>query len=321
MRPSPPPWARSRALRRWSGSRTASCLPSATRTVRPLVLGRLGDDTVVASESCALDLVGADTDREVRPGELVLIGDDGVETIQAVEPAARGSLCIFEFFYLARPTRAWPASRFTARACGWASDSPPRRPRTPISCCRSPTRDARGNRLRARNRHSVQRGPDQEPLRRPDIHPAGTGHARTGDPHEVQSAGRGRGQAAGRGRRLDRARLDDAADRRDALRRRRGRGARSRLFSACRVAVLLRHRPRLRGRDDRVALDRRGSAGRDRRDEPRLPLARRSPGCDTQTRERVVPRLPHARLSDARSVRYEEAPLRGDDFMSSVARP
>jgi amidophosphoribosyltransferase len=70
---------------------------------RPLVLGRLGDDTVVASESCALDLVGADVDREVRPGELVLIGDDGMETIQAVEPAARGSLCIFEFFYLARP--------------------------------------------------------------------------------------------------------------------------------------------------------------------------------------------------------------------------
>ena len=70
---------------------------------RPLVLGRLGDDVVVASESCALDLVGAETEREVRPGELLLVGDDGVESIQAVEPASRGSLCIFEFFYLARP--------------------------------------------------------------------------------------------------------------------------------------------------------------------------------------------------------------------------
>jgi amidophosphoribosyltransferase len=70
---------------------------------RPLVLGRLGTDTVVASESCALDLVGAKADREIRPGELVLISDEGVETIQAVEPPARGSLCIFEFFYLARP--------------------------------------------------------------------------------------------------------------------------------------------------------------------------------------------------------------------------
>ena len=70
---------------------------------RPLVLGRLGDDTVVASESCALDLVGAEPVREVRPGELLLIDDTGVEAIQALEPAPRGSLCIFEFFYLARP--------------------------------------------------------------------------------------------------------------------------------------------------------------------------------------------------------------------------
>ena len=70
---------------------------------RPLVLGRLGDDPVVASESCALDLVGAEFDREVRPGELVLFGDDGVESVQALEPAENGALCIFEFFYLARP--------------------------------------------------------------------------------------------------------------------------------------------------------------------------------------------------------------------------
>ncbi len=70
---------------------------------RPLVLGRLGGDAVVASETCALDLVGAKFEREVRPGELVLVGEDGVETVQAVEPAAPSSLCIFEFFYLARP--------------------------------------------------------------------------------------------------------------------------------------------------------------------------------------------------------------------------
>src|SRR3954466_12970123 len=70
---------------------------------RPLVLGRLGDDPVVASESCALDLVGAEFDREVRPGELVLFGENGVQSVQAVEPADNGALCIFEFFYLARP--------------------------------------------------------------------------------------------------------------------------------------------------------------------------------------------------------------------------
>jgi amidophosphoribosyltransferase len=70
---------------------------------RPLVLGRLGDDPVVASETCALDLVGAELEREIRPGELVLADAGGVRTVQAVAPTDRGALCIFEFFYLARP--------------------------------------------------------------------------------------------------------------------------------------------------------------------------------------------------------------------------
>jgi amidophosphoribosyltransferase len=70
---------------------------------RPLVLGRLGEDPVVASETCALDLVGAELVREIEPGELVLAGDDGLRTVQVLDPAEPGALCIFEFFYLARP--------------------------------------------------------------------------------------------------------------------------------------------------------------------------------------------------------------------------
>jgi amidophosphoribosyltransferase len=70
---------------------------------RPLVLGRLGDDPVVASETCALDLVGAEFVRELEPGELVLAGDRGLRAVQALETAGEGALCIFEFFYLARP--------------------------------------------------------------------------------------------------------------------------------------------------------------------------------------------------------------------------
>jgi amidophosphoribosyltransferase len=70
---------------------------------RPLALGRLGEDPVVASETCALDLVGAEFEREIRPGELVLADGDGLRTVQALEPAEAGALCIFEFFYLARP--------------------------------------------------------------------------------------------------------------------------------------------------------------------------------------------------------------------------
>ena len=70
---------------------------------RPLVLGRLGEDPVVASETCALDLVGATFEREIRPGELVIADENGVHSEQAVTEADRGALCIFEFFYLARP--------------------------------------------------------------------------------------------------------------------------------------------------------------------------------------------------------------------------
>jgi amidophosphoribosyltransferase len=72
------------------------------RGMRPLCLGRLDGDWVVASETCALDLVGAEVEREVRPGELLVIGDE-VDARQAVPQDDGGALCIFEFFYLARP--------------------------------------------------------------------------------------------------------------------------------------------------------------------------------------------------------------------------
>jgi amidophosphoribosyltransferase len=72
------------------------------RGMRPLCLGRLDGDWVVASETCALDLVGAEFEREVRPGELLVI-DESVETRQVMPLDDHGALCIFEFFYLARP--------------------------------------------------------------------------------------------------------------------------------------------------------------------------------------------------------------------------
>jgi amidophosphoribosyltransferase len=72
--------------------------------IRPLCFGRLDDDWVVASESCALDIVGAEYEREIRPGELVVLDDEnGLSSIQAVKPAKHSALCIFELFYLARP--------------------------------------------------------------------------------------------------------------------------------------------------------------------------------------------------------------------------
>ena len=70
---------------------------------RPLNLGRIDGDPVLASETCALDLVGAEHEREIAPGELVLIDEAGVHSTQAVPQAGAGALCLFEFIYLARP--------------------------------------------------------------------------------------------------------------------------------------------------------------------------------------------------------------------------
>jgi amidophosphoribosyltransferase len=70
---------------------------------RPLVIGRIGEGWFVASETCALDLVGAEVVREVEPGELVIADGDGLEAIQVLDPRARRALCVWEYFYLARP--------------------------------------------------------------------------------------------------------------------------------------------------------------------------------------------------------------------------
>ncbi|MFC6147728.1 amidophosphoribosyltransferase [Corynebacterium nasicanis] len=69
--------------------------------VRPLVLGRLERGWVVASETCALDIVGAAFVREIEPGELVAIDAGGVRSARFAETTHRG--CIFEYVYLARP--------------------------------------------------------------------------------------------------------------------------------------------------------------------------------------------------------------------------
>jgi len=69
---------------------------------RPLVLGRLDDSITVASESCAFDLIGAETIREVRAGEVVAIENGGVRTVHQFE-TTREARCIFEHVYFARP--------------------------------------------------------------------------------------------------------------------------------------------------------------------------------------------------------------------------
>jgi amidophosphoribosyltransferase len=69
--------------------------------VRPLVLGRLARGWVVASETAALETVGAGFVREVEPGEMLAIGDDGLRSTRFATPEPKG--CLFEYVYLARP--------------------------------------------------------------------------------------------------------------------------------------------------------------------------------------------------------------------------
>jgi amidophosphoribosyltransferase len=70
--------------------------------VRPLVLGRLGDALMVASETCALDIIGAEFIRDVEPGEMVVLDSAGIHSIRPFPPAASRQ-CIFEYIYFARP--------------------------------------------------------------------------------------------------------------------------------------------------------------------------------------------------------------------------
>jgi amidophosphoribosyltransferase len=76
------------------------------RGVRPLILGRIGNEGtggwVLASETCALDIVGADFIRDVEPGEIVVINDQGVHSIKPFG-RMRERFCVFEYIYFARP--------------------------------------------------------------------------------------------------------------------------------------------------------------------------------------------------------------------------
>jgi len=70
--------------------------------VRPLVLGKLGDGWVLSSETCALDITGAEFVREIHPGEMVVITAQGVESSYPFRPAPP-RFCVFEHIYFSRP--------------------------------------------------------------------------------------------------------------------------------------------------------------------------------------------------------------------------
>ncbi len=70
---------------------------------RPLVLGRREDSWYVASESCALDIIGAELVRDIRPGEVLIIDGDEMRSLTIPYAASRQHICAFEYVYFARP--------------------------------------------------------------------------------------------------------------------------------------------------------------------------------------------------------------------------
>ena len=91
----------------------ASCDP---RGFRPLVLGRLEDGWVVTSETCALDILGAEFERDLEPGEVIRIRDGKVDRLRSLKSAPAEASCVFELVYFARPdSRIWGSSVDRAR--------------------------------------------------------------------------------------------------------------------------------------------------------------------------------------------------------------
>jgi len=86
------------------------------RGFRPLVLGRLGEGHVIVSETCALDILGAEYVRDVQPGEVLKIRSGKVQRLRSLPPSERAAPCIFELVYFARPdSHIWDQSVDRAR--------------------------------------------------------------------------------------------------------------------------------------------------------------------------------------------------------------
>ena len=139
---------------------------------RPLALGRLGDAWVVCSETCAMDLIGATYERDVQPGEIVIISADGLKSIKPFPPAPLAH-CIFEHVYFARPDSyvfgrsvnevRTELGRVLAREQPVDADVVVPVPDSGVCAAMG---------FHEEVRRAAAHGADPQPLRRPHVHPA-----------------------------------------------------------------------------------------------------------------------------------------------------
>jgi amidophosphoribosyltransferase len=146
---------------------------------RPLVLGKLGNATVLASETCALDLIEAEYVRDVEPGEVLVVDAAGIRSFKPFPPEPTAH-CVFEHVYFARPDSLVSAGRRSSRgsrsAASWRASSRP----TPTSSARCPTAGWARRSASRGERAALRVGPDPQPLRRPHLHPAAPGSRSVG---------------------------------------------------------------------------------------------------------------------------------------------
>ena len=225
----------------------------------------------------------ASTSSEVHPGEIVTLhGAEIAPPPGARRRQPRSARCTFEFVYFTRPDIVWDdrnvhhvRQRLGERARHRGAGR--RRRGDPRARLVDPGRD----RLLRRERHPLQRRPDQEPLHRPHVHRADPGPPRAWRRPEVQRARREPRRQAGRDdRRLAGARHHGRAAREAAPRRRRHRGARAHHVPADHPRLPLRRRHGPRRRPDGRPPDGRRDARAHRRRLPGVPVARRDDAGD-----------------------------------------
>jgi len=187
--------------------------------IRPLVLGDLDGAWILASETCALDIIGARFVRDLKPGEMVVVTGKGVASLFPFKPQ-KPRFCIFEYVYFARPDSTVEGRNvYDVRkriGAELASESP-------VSgdiVSRFPIPARRRRRLCATGGPALRTRHHPQSLCRPDVHPANG----IDPPHGRQAQAQrqspdDRRQARGSGRRFDRARHDLAEDRPDGARR------------------------------------------------------------------------------------------------------
>ncbi len=194
--------------------------------IRPLVLGELDGCPILASETCALDIIGAKYVRDVDPGEIVVFDEHGAQSHKPFPPKPPRP-CIFEYIYFSRPDSiVGGRSVYDVRKAIGAQLARESHVEVDVVVPVPDSGVPAARRLRQGFRRAVRTRHHPQPLCRPHLHPADPERARTRRAHEAFRQPRGdRGQAHHPDRRFAGARHHLEEDRAHDARRRRPRGA------------------------------------------------------------------------------------------------